>query len=551
MKSDKPPIFIGVAWPYVNGDLHVGHLAGYLLPADIFARFSRRRGHEVLMVSGSDCFGTPITLEADKRGITPRAVVDEHHAHHLELFTKARIQYDLYTKTDTANHQQVTQDIFVALAKHGYLFTDKTEQYFSPTDQKFLPDRYVEGTCPKCHTPGARSDQCDACGSPLNQGDLINPVSKLTGEPVELKESEHYFVDWPKLQPFLQEYVDATTKSHPWRLWVENETRGWLTTGLQPRAITRDLDWGIPIPTDRLPKELIIAGADQKRIYVWFDAVIGYLSAAIEWAAGTDRWEHFWKNTSAIHYYFMGKDNLIFHTLFWPGQLHGYDPSLHLPDVPAINQFLTLGNQKFSKSKGVIVDSQEIIDRFGVDAVRFYFTSIMPETADTSFTWDDFAAKTNNILIGTIGNFINRTLTLAKDLDCSTLAIDPTSNVLTTVVDAITSGAAHLSKTEFKAYIEQITRLAEWGNKYLAETKPWSLDRTSPEFSDVISAALVAVAGLAIMLPPLLPDASTNLQAQLGVSIANWPDAPTETLVSLVPSFHITNVKPLFSKVEL
>lgn len=551
MKTDKPPIFIGVAWPYVNGDLHVGHLAGYLLPADIFSRFSRRRGHEVLMVSGSDCFGTPITLEADKRGISPREVVNEHHSHHLALFTKAQIEYDLYTRTDTDNHRQVTQDIFVALAQNGYIFTDKTDQYYSPTDQKFLPDRYVEGTCPKCHTSGARSDQCDACGSPLNQGELIDPVSKLTGEPVELKESEHYFVDWPKLQPFLEKYVAATTNARPWRSWVEAETRGWLTTGLQPRAITRDLDWGIPIPTDRLPADLVINGHQHKRIYVWFDAVIGYLSAAIEWSKGSDRWEHYWKNTQARHYYFMGKDNLIFHTLFWPGQLHGYDESLHLPDVPAINQFLTFGNQKLSKSKGVVVDSQEIIDRFGVDPVRFYLASIMPETADTSFTWDDFAAKTNNILIGTIGNFINRTLTLAQDVDCSALVVNKDTKSVTHTAAAIDAAASHISSVEFKAYVEQITHLAEWGNKHLAATKPWALNRSSSSFTDSLLPALVAVVGLAVMLPPLLPSASTTLLTQLGITIDDWPDQPATVIPQLISKLHISSVKPLFNKIEL
>lgn len=550
MKSDKNPIFIGLAWPYVNGNLHVGHLAGYLLPADIFARFSRLRGHDVLMVSGSDCFGTPITLEADKRHISPADVVNEHHTHHLELFKKAGITYDLYTKTDTDNHHHVTQAVFVALAKNGYIFTDTTAQYYSPSDDKFLPDRYVEGTCPKCHTPGARSDQCDSCGSPLDQGELIDPVSKLTGEKVELKDSEHYFLNWPKLQPFLQEFVEASTKKNPWRTWVENETRGWLKTGLQPRAITRDLDWGIPIPTDQLPPELVIKNHDQKRIYVWFDAVIGYLSAAIEWAKGSDRWEHFWKNPSATHYYFMGKDNLIFHTLFWPGQLHGYDETLNLPDVPAINQYLNLGNKKFSKGKGVIIDSQELIDTYGVDAVRFYLASIMPEHADTAFTLDDFVAKTNNVLIGTIGNFINRTATLAKDFPAE-FAADPSADYFTTIAGLITTASDHLQKVEFRTYLEAVIQIAEWGNKYLAETKPWSLDRASTEFADAITPAVTAVVGLVITLQPLLPHIHDKLEALLNITLDSWPDDVATTLATLTQKVHITDVQPLFNRIEL
>ena len=551
MKTDKNPIFIGVAWPYVNGDLHVGHLAGYLLPADIFSRFSRLRGHDVLMVSGSDCYGTPITLEADKRHISPADVVAEHHAHHVSVFNKARITYDLYTKTDTDIHTQVTQDVFVGLAKNGYIFTDTTTQYYSETEKKFLPDRYVEGTCPICHTPGARSDQCDACGSPLNQGELIDPISKISGEPVILKDSEHYFIDWPKLQPFLQTYFNETSSAHHWKDWVRNETAGWLEKGLQPRAITRDLDWGIPIPIDRLPKELQIANHEQKRIYVWFDAVVGYLSAAIEWAEHSDRWEHFWKNPDATHYYFMGKDNLIFHTLFWPGQLHGYDPDLHLPDVPSINQFLNLGDQKFSKSKGVIVDSQEMLDRFGDDAVRFYFAHIMPEFADSSFTWEDFAAKTNNVLIGTIGNFINRTLTLARDLDFASLPGAAINTTLKQCIDAADAARDHLEQTSFRAYVDDCMQLADSGNKHLATTTPWKLDRTTPEFTDAILPAMTAVVTLALILQPLVPSLAEKLQQQLGVTLTDWPDDITDSIIDAVRSVHITEISPLVTKVEL
>lgn len=549
MTEEKSPIFIGVAWPYVNGDLHVGHLAGYLLPCDIFSRFNRQLGHEVLMVSGSDCFGTPITLEADKRGVTPTEVVNEHHAKHLELFKKAQIEYDLYTKTDTPNHRQVTQDLFVKMAERGYIFTDKSDQYYSDSDQRFLPDRYVEGTCPKCHTSGARSDQCDACGSPLSQGELIDPVSKLTGQPVTIKPSEHYFVDWPKLQPFLEDYFAAHSKN--WRPWVAAETKGWLNTGLQPRAITRDLDWGIEIPVDRLPEKLRLKDVTHKRIYVWFDAVIGYLSAAIEWAnSQPDKlaWEHYWKNPAAKHYYFMGKDNLIFHTLFWPGQLHAADESLHLPDVPAINQFLTLGEEKFSKSKGVIVDSQAIIDRYGVDAVRFYLTAIMPEYTDAAFTWEDFAAKTNNILIGTIGNFINRTLTLAKEVDFATLALTETDSAQS--LQQLTAAADALSKVEFRRYLEELTALADFGNKHLAETKPWSLDRSSEEFIAALRPALAAVIALANGLRPLIPHAVATLDQQLGTSYAGWIKDAT-TLNEQLKQVKLTEIKPLFSRIEL
>ncbi len=311
----KQNIFIGVAWPYVNGELHIGHLAGYLIPADIYARFHRYIGNNVLMVSGSDCHGTPITLEAEKKKISPKELVSLYHPKHKKLFNLYNLSFDVYTKTTTTNHKRVVQDLFIRLIKNGYIYKKETNQYFSLKENRFLPDRYVEGVCPYCKFPNARGDQCDNCGRVLEAGELIKPKSKLTGFPVGLNETEHYYFDLPKLEPFLRKYI---AKNGPrWRKWVYEETLGWLKKGLRPRSISRDINWGVEIPVKSLPKNLQIKNAKDKRIYVWFEAVIGYLSASIEWSRTTEKWRNFWYSNGFItHYYFMGKDNLVFHTLF-------------------------------------------------------------------------------------------------------------------------------------------------------------------------------------------------------------------------------------------
>jgi methionyl-tRNA synthetase len=413
-------ILIAVAWPYVNGDIHLGHLAGYLLPADIEARFQRFIGNDVLMVSGSDCFGTPIALEADKRNLAPATVVEEHHAKNLQLFKDLNLSFDLYTKTDNPVHKEIVQNLFIGLLNKDLIYRDSSEQYYSENEHRFLPDRYVEGTCPHCGFLEARSDQCDNCGRLINMGELQKPISKLTKTPVTIKKSDHYFFAWEKLAHFLETYL-ADYGSN-WREWIYNEAKRWLDNGLKPRAITRDLDWGIEIPFERIPAEKLIEGHEHKRIYVWFEAVIGYLSASIQYAREHDTpelWKEFWHNSDAKHYYFMGKDNLVFHTLFWPGQLHSYDEKLHLPDVQAINQFLTLNNKGFSKSRGVTLDPQKVIAGFGLDVVRFYLTLIMPENSDSDFSWDDFIVKVNNLLIANLGNFIFRTLKLSESVNLS------------------------------------------------------------------------------------------------------------------------------------
>lgn len=545
----KQNIFIGVAWPYVNGELHVGHLAGYLIPADIYARFHRYIGNNVLMVSGSDCHGTPITVEAEKKHLTPKEVVDLYHPKHKKLFDFYNLSFDIYTKTTTTNHKRVVQDVFIRLFKNGYIYKDISYQYFSAKENRFLPDRYVEGICPHCKFPNARGDQCDKCGKVLEEGELIKPRSRLTGHRAELKETEHYYFDLLKLEPFLRKYI---TRSGPsWREWVYKETLGWLKKGLRSRCITRDINWGVKIPIKFLPPELRIKNTKNKRIYVWFEAVVGYLSASIEWAKGTDKWHDFWyPKEPTSHYYFMGKDNLIFHTLFWPAQLYGAYKNIHLPDHPVINHFLNLEGDPFSKSRNIFIDAKYIGEKYGVDPVRFYLTLIMPETFDTNFSWSDFVETNNNVLIGTFGNFLNRVLKLSSHLsNFSEKEIE--NKVARRIQNFLEKVRNHILNCEFKSYAKILIDIATFGNKYLEQNTPWKLDKNSGEFKGIMTNALLIVLAINLACEPLIPATNKKLAKMLSIKIETWPDREViRYLKSFLPKLKINNPKPLFNKIS-
>ncbi len=548
MTESPKKIFIGVAWPYVNGDIHFGHLAGYLIPADIFARFQRFVGNDVMMVSGSDCFGTPVTVEADKRNTTPAVIIEEYHPKHEALFKELNLSFDLYTRTDNPVHKEIVQDLFVTLLEKKLLYKDTTDQYYSETENRFLPDRYVEGTCPYCGDIEARSDQCDNCGHVLVQGELINPISKLTKSPVTMKSTEHYFFDWPKLEKFLGTYLADFGPA--WRPWIYNESKRWLENGLKPRSITRDLDWGIEIPADRIPADQLIAGYEHKRIYVWFEAVIGYLSASIKLSrdqGNNDLWQEFWHNTKAKHFYFMGKDNLVFHTIFWPGQLHAYDEKLHLPDFPAVNQFLTLNNEAFSKSFGVTLDPLKILRDFDVDLIRLYLCLIMPENHDSDFSWTDFITKVNNVIISNLGNFLFRTLKLSEGLTFTNT--NPDKTVVTEVTNALTEAKDLLHGCNFKRYAERLLELSAYGNKYLSDTTPWTVKKTDEaKYHEIMHSSLVISLALATMLSPIVPVSAKRLTSMLNISIETWPSSTD--LLDMVKNITITSPEPLFKKIE-
>lgn len=499
------------------------------------------------MVSGSDCFGTPITIEADKRGLPPKEIVNEYHKKDVELFKKISISYDLYTRTDTPNHKKVTQEIFLKLLEKGLIFKDITKQYYSPSEKKFLPDRYVEGTCPHCESQKIRSDQCENCGAILEQGELKDPKSRTAGAKVELRETEHYFLDWPKLSPFLTEYLKS--KKRLWRDWVYKETEGWLKKGLKPRAITRDLDWGIELPIEKIPKNLRIENIEHKRIYVWFDAVIGYLSASIEWAENQhkpEKWKEWWYNEDSEHYYFMGKDNLVFHALFWPGQLYSYDHKIHLPDFPAINQFLNIYDQKFSKSKGIVIDSKYITENYGTDPVRFYLLTIMPENHDANFTWPDFVSTTNDILIGSIGNFVHRALVLASRANLNPDLIQSKTEIATEKLVALALDA--LKNCSFKKYSGIVQELADFGNKYLSQNKPWALVENDAEFNRILSNAAYIVLSIQVLLKPILPETYDKLATNTGIDFKFWPES--KEIKNNLIGLKIQNPKILFSKID-
>ncbi len=405
-------ILVCVAWPYAKSSTHVGQIVGAYLPADTFARYHRLAGNHVLMVSGSDEHGTPILVDAEREGITPREFVARYHRQICQVWDRLGISWDLYTETGTENHYRITQDFFLTLYKKGYIFKDTMQSPYCPTDRRFLPDRYVEGTCPHCGFPSARGDQCDNCGRTLDPIDLINPRCRLCGSKeslLEIRDTEHFFLDLPQLQEPLMAWLSAE-KDH-WRANTLGFAMNWLKEGLRPRAITRDLDWGVPIP---------IEGYEDKRIYVWFDAVIGYFSASVEWAGrqGTpEAWKTWWvpgqSDSPVKSYYFIGKDNIPFHTIIWPAMLIGYG-NRNLPyDVPA-NEFMTMSGAKASSSRGNVIWTRDVLNRYGTDALRYYLSVTAPEGRDTDFTYEELIRRNNDELVATYGNAVHRTLTFLQ-----------------------------------------------------------------------------------------------------------------------------------------
>ncbi|MEP7105316.1 MAG: methionine--tRNA ligase, partial [Chloroflexota bacterium] len=376
---EREKVLIAVAWPYANGPRHIGHVAGYGVPSDVFARYQRLRGADVLMVSGTDDHGTPITYGADKEGISPREFADRYNQVIVDDQVNLGLAYDCFTRTHTENHDAVTQDLFLKLYEKGYLLLKTQLGAISPSTGRTLPDRFIEGTCPICGYPEARGDQCDNCGNQLDPIDLINPRSRVNGETPEFRETEHFFFDLPAFGERLQEWI---SQQEHWRPNVRAFSRNYISE-LKPRAITRDLDWGVPIPLDGWRDR------DDKRIYVWFDAVIGYLSASIEWAhnRGTpDAWKAWWHDRSVRSYYFMGKDNITFHTVMWPSILLGAG-DLNLPYDVVSSEFLTMEGKKFSSSRNVVIYVGDVLSRYDADALRFYLATAGPESHDTDFTW--------------------------------------------------------------------------------------------------------------------------------------------------------------------
>ncbi len=507
-------ILVAVAWPYASGSRHIGHLAGAYLPADIFARYHRLAGNRVLMVSGSDVHGTPITVRADDEGVAPQEIVDRYHAEFVEQWGALGISWDLYTSTGTANHAEVTQDLFLRLLEHGHIDKRTTEQFYDPTAERFLPDRYVEGTCPHCDYAGARGDQCDNCGRTLDPTDLIDPRSKLSGARPERRETEHFFLRLSDFEDRLGEWLRSR---EGWRKHVVNFSLGWVEDGLHDRAITRDLDWGVELPVDDL--------GPGKRIYVWFDAVIGYLSASKEWAANRgepDAWREWWQDPEARSYYFVGKDNVPFHAIIWPAMLLGYG-GLNLPtDVPA-NQYVTFKGGKASASRGVGMTIGEALDRYQPDALRYALASTLPEQSDTDISEDEIARRVNDELVATWGNLVNRVLSMihrnfdGRVPEPGVLTHDDRTLLEAEVDVALEAAGHHIERVELRAGLRVMMDAAQRVNAYLNDNEPWKLVKSDLDrAASVLWTALAAVNGVRVGLSPYLPFSCAGLDAVLG-----------------------------------
>ena len=539
-------IFIGVAWPYANGSLHLGQIAGAYLPPDIFARYHRIKGNEVLMVSGSDQHGTPITIKAEQEGKKPSEIAAKYHQQFLESWQKFGISFDLFTTTGTANHAQVAQDIFLTLFNRGYIYKDTVSQPFCPQCQRFLADRYIEGTCPYCNSPGARGDQCEACGKPLSPAELIDPHCRICGTTPTFKDTEHFFL---KLTAFNDQLLAWVKQQTHWRPNVLNFSTRYLEEGLKDRAITRDINWGVPVPVD---------GFANKRIYVWFEAVIGYLSAAKEWAASSgdkERWRAFWQNNEAKSYYFIGKDNIPFHTLIWPAMLMGYGDNLNLPyDVPA-NEFLTIEGKKLSTSHNWAVWLLDYLSRYDPDPLRYLLSINMPQTADTDFSWREFVRRNNDELVATYGNLVHRVLTFVyKNFDgcvpTYTIPMDAKDdNLINKSIAAFVEIDRLLYGCHFREAIRLAMTLAQEANRYLDEKSPWKVIKENREdAAKSLYVALCVIANLKTLLYPFLPFSSQKLHELLGFK-GKVEDYGWEWQF-LPPGQRLLPPQPLFAKLD-
>ena len=540
-------IYIGVAWPYANGELHLGHIAGCYLPADIFARFQRLIGNKVLMVSGSDEHGTPVTITAEEQNKKPQQIVDFFNKKHLENMSKLRISFDLFTRTTTENHKEVVQEIFKTLYEKDYIYRKEVEAFYCKNCGRYLPDRYIEGTCPKCENEESRGDQCDECGAIHDPQDLYDPRCKICGNKPKIRESEHFFFALNKFEDKLKKWVKQ--KKH-WKKNVYKFTQNWLDEGLQDRAITRDMKWGIKVPFEEF---------EEKRIYVWFDAVIGYLSASKEWANRVkkpEKWKEWWKNPDSKHYYFLAKDNIPFHSIIWPSILMGYDPEMQLPyDIPA-NEYLRLEGEQFSKSRGLAIWVLDILEKFDVDSIRYYLSINMPEKRDSNWIWEDFVSKINNELVGTYGNFVHRVLTFTHKNFGEIPQKKQTDEIDEKILKEIEKKQKHikldLEKCEFKKALKKTMNLAQKGNVYFNDKKPWKLIKEDREkCGTVLNVCLRIVKALAVFTSPFLPKSSDKIWKKIGykksIHKCKWEDASKE----LNTFSKLEKPKPLFKKLSM
>ncbi len=523
-------VLAAVAWPYANGPRHIGHVSGFGVPSDVFSRYMRMAGHDVLMVSGTDEHGTPIQVQADAEGVTPRELVDRYNRVIVEDLHGLGLSYDLFTRTTTVNHYAVVQELFETLHRNGYIVPKTTLAAISPSTGRTLPDRYIEGTCPICGYDGARGDQCDNCGNQLDPDQLIHPRSKINGETPAFVEAEHFFLDLPAFAEALGRWLETRDG---WRPNVLRFSQN-LLADLQPRAITRDLEWGVPVPLDGWRDR-----AD-KRIYVWFDAVIGYLSASIEWARRSgdpDAWRRWWSSPEADGHYFMGKDNIVFHSVIWPSILLGYsgagarggepgvNGALQLPTEVVSSEYLTMEGRKFSSSRRVVIYVRDFLARYDADALRYFIAVAGPESQDTDFTWAEFLRRNNDELVAGWGNLVNRSVSMAaKNFGAIPPAGELTETdraLLAATRAAFDTVGGLIARHRQKAAISEAMRVVAEVNKYISESAPWKLKDAADaggraRMATILHVALQAVSDCNTLLTPFLPQAAQKIHELLG-----------------------------------
>ncbi len=536
MPSPSSHILTAPAWPYANGPRHIGHVSGFGVPSDMFSRYQRMAGKQVLMVSGTDEHGTPIQVQADSEGVRPRELADRYNRVIAEDLCDLGLSYDLFTRTTTGNHYAVVQEMFTGLYNNGYVFPKTTLGAISPTTRRTLPDRYIEGTCPICGYDGARGDQCDNCGNQLDPVDLINPRSRIDGEKPDFVQTEHFFLDLPAFADALGTWLQS--KSGAWRPNVLKFSLN-LLGDLKPRAYTRDIDWGVPVPLDGWRDR------PDKRIYVWFDAVVGYLSASIEWAKRSgdpDAWRAWWQDPGAESYYFMGKDNIVFHAEIWPAMLLGYSGKgakdgvpgslgvLNLPTEVVSSEFLTMEGRKFSSSRSVVIYVRDFLSRYDVDALRYYIAVAGPEGQDTDFTWSEFIRRNNDELVANWGNLVNRAVSFAArnigEIPAAGDLLEVDRAILQRSRESFASVGSSLSRCRFKAAITEAMRTTAEANKYLSDQAPWKLRESDKErMRTIMHVALQLVDDAKTLLTPFLPHSAEKVYKVFG-GTGTWSGMP-------------------------
>ena len=542
MQKNYKRTLITAALPYANGPVHIGHLAGVYIPADIYARYLRLKGQEVLFVCGSDEHGVPIAIRAQKEGVTPQDIVDRYHTIIRDSFARFGMTFDIYSRTTSPTHREHASAFFRTLYEKGAFTEEETEQYYDPEARQFLADRYIVGTCPRCQNDHAYGDQCESCGSTLNPTDLIHPHSAISGATPILKKTKHWYLPLDQHEPFLREWILEQHKE--WKSNVYGQCRSWLDGGLQPRAVSRDLDWGIPVPVE---------GAEGKVLYVWFDAPIGYISNTKELLP--DTWETWWKDQDTRLLHFIGKDNIVFHCIVFPAMLRA-EGSYILPENVPANEFLNLEGNKISTSRNWAVWLNEYLDELPdkQDVLRYVLTANAPETKDNDFTWKDYQARNNNELVAVFGNFVNRALVLtSKYFDGHVPALgDLTDFDQETLSELSTTRAAierELDNFHFREALKEAMNLARLGNKYLADTEPWKLAKTDlARVATILNISLQITANLAIAFAPFLPMSSERLCQMLQIALPSWEDLGR---ADLMPVGHVLGeARLLFEKIE-